>query len=109
TRGSIFGSGQFSGSIKIQTRLGDITVVVERFIQETVEEKYSLYLPDSVVINEFTDIASFEFFNEGTTSFEWELAATNDLLTVGESSGSTAADSEASITLQVNRDGLDTG
>lgn len=109
TRGNIYGSGQFSGSIKIQTRLGTITLVVERFIQETVEEKYSLYLPDSVIINEFTDLGSFEFFNEGTTPFEWELAATNGLLTVGESSGSTAADGEETITLEVNRDGLDTG
>lgn len=109
SRTSLQSAGQYSGSIKIHTRFGESVVAVERFVEETGLENYLLDLPDSILIDEFTDQTAFSFTNEGITAVEWTLETTNDFLSIGQTTGTIDSDTEATIDITVNRENFETG
>ncbi|MEK6482534.1 hypothetical protein WJR50_33710 [Catalinimonas sp. 4WD22] len=104
-------AGQYSGSIKIQTKFGESSVSVEQVVTESVavQENYVLNLPDSVIIDEFTDFTNFSFFNEEIVAIDWELTTTDDFLTVEQNTGVTEADTEEVVDIVVNRETFETG
>lgn len=105
-------AGKYSGNIRIHTRFGESVVFVEKTgtdSESTVSESILLNLPDSVIINEFTDNTVFTFTNESSTSVEWSVKATNDLLTFGQATGTTESRNEENIDITLNREDLETG
>lgn len=109
SRTALHTAGQYAGSIKIHTRFGESVVHVERLVEETISENFLLDLPDSIIINEFTDNTVFTFTNEGNTSVEWTAEPTQDWLFLDQSTGITESNSEETIGITINRENLETG